>query len=186
VVGFRLIISLVVQNLLALYTGQAGIAKVGQLRNLSSILMSLTSFGTFNGVVKYVSDYKSDKKNLLKLFSTLYVFSFTASVVSFFVLFFGAHYFSNKLFFSDTYVVVFKVIAVSVPFISINRIFSGVINGTSDYKKHSKIEFISHFVAAILLLISLYFYSLKGVLIAIALTPIIQLSVLLIIFLEDC
>ena len=34
VVGFRLIISLVVQNLLALYTGQAGIAKVGQLRNL--------------------------------------------------------------------------------------------------------------------------------------------------------
>lgn len=182
VVGFRLIISLVVQNLLALYTGQAGIAKVGQLRNLSSILMSLTSFGTFNGVVKYVSDYKSDKKTLLKLFSTLYVFSFTASVVSFFVLFFGAHYFSNKLFFSDTYVVVFKVIAVSVPFISINRIFSGVINGTSDYKKHSKIEFISHFVAAILLLISLYFYSLKGVLIAIALTPIIQLSVLLIIF----
>ena len=158
VVGFRLIISLVVQNLLALYTGQAGIAKVGQLRNLSSILMSLTSFGTFNGVVKYVSDYKSDKKNLLKLFSTLYVFSFTASVVSFFVLFFGAHYFSNKLFFSNTYVVVFKVIAVSVPFISINRIFSGVINGTSDYKKHSKIEFISHFVAAILLLISLYFY----------------------------
>jgi O-antigen/teichoic acid export membrane protein len=67
VVGSRLIISLVVQNLLAQYTGQAGIAKVGQLRNLSSILMSLTSFGTFNGVVKYVSDYKSDKKNLLKL-----------------------------------------------------------------------------------------------------------------------
>ena len=66
VVGSRLIISLVVQNLLAQYTGQAGIAKVGQLRNLSSILMSLTSFGTFNGVVKYVSDYKSDKKTLLK------------------------------------------------------------------------------------------------------------------------
>ena len=52
VVGFRLIISLVVQNFLAQYTGQAGIAKVGQLRNLSSILMSLASFGTFNGVVK--------------------------------------------------------------------------------------------------------------------------------------
>ena len=34
VVGSRLIISLVVQNLLAQYTGQAGIAKVGQLRNL--------------------------------------------------------------------------------------------------------------------------------------------------------
>ena len=35
VVGGRLLISLVVQNLLAQYTGQAGIAKVGQLRNIS-------------------------------------------------------------------------------------------------------------------------------------------------------
>ena len=144
VVGARLIMSLVVQNLLAQYTGQAGIAKVGQLRNISSMLMSLTSFGTFNGVVKYVSDYKADQKNLLKLFSTLYVFSFTASVASFCILFFGASFFSNKLFFSDDYVIVFKVISVAVPFISMNRIFSGVINGISDYKKHTKIEFVSH------------------------------------------
>ena len=182
VVGARLLISLVVQKLLAEYTGQAGIAKVGQLRNISSMLMSLTSLGTFNGVVKYVSEYKSDQKNLLKLFSTLYVFSFTASVILFFILFFGASYFSHKLFLSDTYAVVFKVMAVAVPFISMNRIFSGVINGISDYKKHTKIEFISHFLAAVLLLVSLYFYSLKGVLVAIALTPIIQFTVLIIIF----
>jgi PST family polysaccharide transporter len=174
--------SLVVQNLLAQYTGQAGIAKVGQLRNISSMLMSLTSLGTFNGVVKYVSEYKSDQKNLLKLFSTLYVFSFTASIVIFFTLFFWAPYFSNKLFLSDTYVIVFKVMAIAVPFISMNRIFNGVINGISDYKKHTKIEFISHFLAAVLLLVSLYFYSLKGVLVAIALTPIIQFTVLIFIF----
>jgi O-antigen/teichoic acid export membrane protein len=174
--------SLVVQNLLAQYTGQAGIAKVGQLRNISSMLMSLTSLGTFNGVVKYVSEYKSNQKNLLKLFSTLYVFSFTASIVIFFILFFWASYFSNKLFLSDTYVIVFKVMAIAVPFISMNRIFNGVINGISDYKKHTKIEFISHFLAAVLLLVSLYFYSLKGVLVAIALTPIIQFTVLIFIF----
>ena len=52
----------------------------------------------------------------------------------------------------------------------------------SDYKKHTKIEFISHFLAAVLLLVSLYFYSLKGVLVAIALTPIIQFTVLIFIF----
>ncbi len=182
VVGGRLLISLVVQNLLAQYTGQAGIAKVGQLRNISTMLMSLTSLGTFNGVVKYVSEYKSDQKNLLKLFSTLYVFSFTASTVLFFILFFGASYFSNKLFFSNEYIVVFKVIAVSVPFISMHRIFTGVINGLSDYKKHAKIELISYFLGVVLLLFSLYYYSLNGVLVAIALTPIIQFTVLIIIF----
>ena len=182
VVGARLLISLVVQKLLAEYTGQSGIAKVGQLRNISSMLMSLTSLGTFNGVVKYVSEYKSDQKNLLKLFSTLYVVSFTASVLLFFILFFGASYLSNTLFFTNDYVVVFKVTAVAVPFISMHRIFTGVINGLSDYKKHAKIEFISHFFAHVLLLVSLYFYSLKGVLVAIALTPMIQFTVLIIIF----
>ena len=182
VVGARLLISLVVQKLLAEYTGQAGIAKVGQLRNISSMLMSLTSLGTFNGVVKYVSEYKSDQKNLLKLFSTLYVISFTASVVLFFILFFGASYFSHKLFLSDDYAVVFKVMAVAVPFISMHRIFTGVINGLSDYKKHAKIELISYFFGVVLLLISLYYYSLNGVLVAIALTPIIQFTVLIIIF----
>ena len=182
VVGARLLISLVVQKLLAEYTGQSGIAKVGQLRNISSMLMSLTSLGTFNGVVKYVSEYKSDQKNLLKLFSTLYVISFTASVVLFFILFFGASYLSNTLFFTNDYVVVFKVTAVAVPFISMHRIFTGVINGLSDYKKHAKIELISYFFGIVLLLVSLYFYSLKGVLVAIALTPIIQFTVLIIIF----
>jgi O-antigen/teichoic acid export membrane protein len=182
VVGARLLISLVVQKLLAEYTGQSGIAKVGQLRNISSMLMSLTSLGTFNGVVKYVSEYKSDQKNLLKLFSTLYVISFTASVVLFFILFFGASYLSNTLFFTNDYVVVFKVTAVAVPFISMHRIFTGVINGLSDYKKHAKIELISYFFGIVLLLVSLYFYSLKGVLVAIALTPMIQFTVLIIIF----
>jgi len=182
VVGARLLISLVVQKLLAEYTGQSGIAKVGQLRNISSMLMSLTSLGTFNGVVKYVSEYKSDQKNLLKLFSTLYVVSFTASVLLFFILFFGASYLSNTLFFTNDYVVVFKVTAVAVPFISMHRIFTGVINGLSDYKKHAKIELISYFFGIVLLLVSLYFYSLKGVLVAIALTPIIQFTVLIIIF----
>ena len=72
VVGVRLLISLVVQNLLAQFTGQAGIAKVGQIRNLSSILMSLSSLGVFNGVVKYVSEYKNNEEGLKKLFSTVY------------------------------------------------------------------------------------------------------------------
>jgi len=74
VVGARLLMSLVVQNLLAHYTGQAGIAKVGQLRNISSMLMSLTSLGTFNGVVKYVSEHKSDQKKLTQIIFNLICF----------------------------------------------------------------------------------------------------------------
>lgn len=182
VVGVRLLISLVVQNLLAQYTGQSGIAKVGQIRNISAILMSLSSLGVFNGVVKYVSEYKNSQEGLKKLFSTVYVLSTLATLTLSLTLFFCSKYLSNWLFFSKSYAYVFQLLAVATPFIAINRIFNGVINGLSAYKINAKIELIWFFLASLLLLVSLFFYNIQGVLLAIAITPIIQFSILIFIF----
>ena len=182
VVGIRLLISLLIQNILAQYTGQAGIAKVGQIRNLSNILMSTSSLGVFNGVVKYVSEYKNNQPGLLKLFSTVFVFSTIASgFLSIFMLLF-ANNLSQWLFFTQDYSLVFKLMAVVIPFIAMNRIFNGVINGISAYKTYAKIEIIWYILASLLLAVSLYYYNISGVLMAIAITPIIQFFVLLFIF----
>ena len=182
VVGFRLLISLLVQNLLAQYTGQAGIAKVGQIRNLSNILMSLSSFGVFNGVVKYISQYKKNAEGLIKLFSTVYVLSGLAThILSLFMLF-AANKLSIWLFFNEDFSSVFKLLAVTTPFIAMNRIFNAVISGISAYKINAKIEIIWYSLASSLLLISLYYYNIDGVLLAIAITPAIQFLVLAFIF----
>lgn len=182
VVGVRLLISLVVQNLLAHYTGQSGIAKVGQIRNLSSVLMSLSSLGVFNGIVKYVAEYKNNQEGLKKLFSTVYVLSTLATLSLSLVLFFCSENLSNWLFFSKSYAYVFQLLAVATPFIAMNRIFNGVINGLSAYKINAKIELIWYFLASLLLVVSLFFYNIQGVLLAIAITPIIQFSVLIFLF----
>ena len=182
VVGVRLLISLVVQNLLAQFTGQAGIAKVGQIRNLSSILMSLSSLGVFNGVVKYVSEYKNNEEGLKKLFSTVYVLSLLATFILSIALFFGATHLSVWLFFSEDFRFVFQLLAVSAPFIAMNRIFYGVISGLKAYKVNSKIEIIWYSLASILLLFCLYSHNIEGVLFAIAITPIIQFLITLLLF----
>jgi PST family polysaccharide transporter len=182
VVGVRLLISLVVQNLLAQFTGQAGIAKVGQIRNLSSILMSLSSLGVFNGVVKYVSEYKNNEEGLKKLFSTVYVLSTLATLVLSLLLFFGATDLSVWLFFSEDFRFVFQLLAVTSPFIAMNRIFYGVISGLKAYKVNSKIEIIWYSLASILLLFCLYSHNIEGVLFAIAITPIIQFLITLLLF----
>ena len=182
VVGVRLLISLVVQNLLAQFTGQAGIAKVGQIRNLSEILSSLSSLGVFNGIVKYVSEYKSDEVGLKKLFSTVYVLSLLATFILSLALFFGATQLSVWLFFSEDFRFVFQLLAVTLPFIAMNRIFYGVISGLKAYKINAKIEIIWYTLASILLLISLYFYNINGVLLAIAVTPMIQFLIMLFFF----
>ena len=182
VVGFRLVISLFVQNLLAQYTGQSGISKVGQIRNLSNILMSVSSLGVFNGIVKFVSEFKEKEKELVKLFSTVYVLSTIATIFLSTALFFFAESLSMWLFFSKKFILVFKLLSVAVPFIAMNRIFNGIISGISAYKINAKIEIIWYSLASIILVISLYYYNIKGVLISIALTPLIQFIILILIF----
>lgn len=146
------------------------------------MLMSLSSLGVFNGIVKYVAEYKNNQEGLKKLFSTVYVLSTLATLSLSLVLFFCSENLSNWLFFSKSYAYVFQLLAVATPFIAMNRIFNGVINGLSAYKINAKIELIWYFLASLLLVVSLFFYNIQGVLLAIAITPIIQFSVLIFLF----
>ncbi len=179
VIFIRLIISLFIQRLLATTLGEAGIAKIGQIRNLLQILTSTSSLGTFNGVVKYVAEYENDQKKLSDVFSTAFIFGFIGALVSGIVIFFNAEYISIKLFESPVYSDLIKCLSFILPVISINRILNGVINGLSDYKSHAKIELVGYILTTISLLIFLYYFNLKGVLFSIIISPIIGLLVVL-------
>lgn len=163
-------------------TGQY--AQIANFRNLIAQLTSLTSLGIFNGIVKYVAEYKEDKQQLQRLFSTATVFTIIGSLVSFLVLYFGASYFSEKYLGSTEYEYLIQLTAVIVPFISIQRVFNGVVNGLSRYKAFSKIELLAYLISSGLLLWFLYINQFEGVILAIALTPIIQVSVMLFVMIK--
>ncbi len=182
VISIRLIVSVFIQRLLAITVGEAGIASIGTIRNVMAMLTSTSTLGTFNGVIKYVAEYKKNKPELSKIFSTVTIFITVGSLVSAAVLFFGARYFSTYLFSSQDYIYIFQLLAVIVPFIAINRVISAVVSGLSDYKRYAKIELISYLLATIAIVFGLYNSELKGVLVAIAITPIIQLLVLAFVF----
>ena len=182
VIAIRLVISIFIQRLLAEMVGEAGISKIGQLRNLSELVTSFSSFGVFSGVVKYVAEHKEDKDQLQKLFSTVFVLSLVGVVVTSLVLFFWASTISKYLFVTDEYTYLIKLLAVIVPFISLYRIFNGVVHGLSQYKNFAKIDLISYITSAALMVWFLIQYNIDGVLIAIVITPILQLLVLLFIF----
>lgn len=182
VIFIRLIVSVFIQRLLAVTVGEAGIANIGQIRNILAMLSSTSTLGTFSGIVKYVSEFKDNRSELTKVFSNATVFLIIGSVISFLVLFIGAEYFTRYVFDSIEYSYVFKLLAIIVPFIAFSRIISGVVSGLSDYKKYAKIELISYLLASLVLVIGLYTYNLDGVIIAIAIAPIIQLVTLILIF----
>ncbi|MBL4886997.1 MAG: oligosaccharide flippase family protein, partial [Flavobacteriaceae bacterium] len=123
VVVVRLLISLVIQRLLAQLVGPSGIAKIGNLRSVMAMLMSFSTLGIFNGIVKYVSEHKEDHKELQKVFSTAFVFVFVACLFTSLSLFFGASYFSEITFGSLDFVFLFKILAIVVPAIALQRVF---------------------------------------------------------------
>jgi PST family polysaccharide transporter len=184
VISIRLVIGLFIQRLMAELLGEVGYARTGQLRSLLQMLTSITSLGIFNGVVKYVSEYKEDKEQLQKLFSTSFVFIFIGSIFSWVVLFFWSDSLSNYLFTTTEFGYIIKLMSFVAPVIGIQRIFNGVVNGLSQYKKFAKIELAAYLVSAIVMVALLYTHNIDGALIAIAITPIIQALVLMFIFIK--
>ena len=178
VITIRLLVSAGVQRLLAVTVGEAGYASIGQVRNILAMLTSTTTLGTFNGVVKYVAEFKTNQPELSKVFSTVTTFTLIGSLVSAVVLFFGASHLSEYLFNSQAYIYIFQLLAVIAPFIAMSRVANAVVSGLSDYKKYAKIELISYLLATVALVIGLFTSELKGVIIAIAFAPVIQLIVL--------
>jgi len=184
VIGIRLVISFFIQRLLASLVGEAGMSKVGQVRNLTELLGSFATLGVFSGIVKYVAEHKNDKEQLLRLFSTTFVFSILAICATSLSLLIFAEPFSILLFNSADFVYLIRLFAIVVPAISISRIFTGVVNGLSEYKKLAKIDLISYVLGSVLTVGMLISYNIDGALIAIAITPVIQLLVLLFIFIK--
>jgi PST family polysaccharide transporter len=182
VITIRLIVSVFIQRLLAVNLGEAGIANIGQVRNLIGMVTSTSTFGTFSGIVKYVAQYRQNLNELAKLFSTTLVFLLIGSALTAMVLFFGAETFSIYFFGTNSYGFVLQLLAVLVPFVALNRVISAVVNGLSEYKKYAKIELISYLLATVAIIIGLYTVNLEGVLIAIIVAPVIQLGVVLAIF----
>ena len=182
VISIRLVVSGFTQWLFATTFGELGIARIGQIRNVMAMLTSVSSLGIFNGVVKYVAEHKSNKPELARLFSTATAFLLIGTIICSFILFFGADYFSVTIFKSEDLGYVFRLLAVIVPFLAISRTINGIVNGLSDYKRYAKIELISYLLAASAILIGLYTAQLEGVIIAIAIAPIIQMIVMVFIF----
>lgn len=180
VIIIRLIISFFITREVTGIVSKGQFADIGNYRNLIAQLTSFTSLGVFNGIVKYVSENKNNKQQLEKLFSTVTVFTILGSILSFIVLFFWADYFSIKYLGNESYAYLIKITAVIIPFISIQRVFNGVINGLSQYKAFSKIELISYIIASALTLWFLYYKQFDGVIISIALAPFIQVVIMLV------
>lgn len=182
----RMLFSLISQKILAILVGAEGIAVVGYLKNVLSFFEQFSVIGTSNGLVKYISKYKSDKKQLNNLFSTAFIFAGLATFFSFLILFFLSSTLNNIIFGPDkNYAYVFKILSFIVPFMGVNAILNSLFNGLSDYKSYSKITLSTVIVGTLIIVIFTFRKGLEGALLAISIIPLVQFSSYLIFFSKE-
>jgi len=176
------VLSLFIRRIVAENFGEVGIDIIGQLRSIQQGVLSLTSFGFFNGIVKYVAEYKEDQEKLNGLFSTAFAFWSISSVIIGIVLAVFSSLISTKVFGTSEYASVIVLIGIVAPAIGLQRLYNGIVNGLTEYKRFAKVDISSYLISAALMLYFAWNNELTFALYSIVITPAIQLIILSYVF----
>lgn len=171
-VFIKLIIGLVTSKLLAIFVGPSGMALVGNLRNFSTSLENISSFGFQNGIVKYVAESKGDNQQLQKIFSTAFIFLFIGSVILSTFLFLYATFWSQKLFGNQIeFDFVIKIMALVLPWIAVSVFFLSILNGLEKFKSVIWINIFGNTLGLIISCVLILNFKTLGALLALVITP---------------
>ncbi len=157
----------IIAKVVAIYVGPGGMATLGQLQNISSILNGLTNAPAGAGVVRYTAQYRGDGYSSCRPWwsASLRWILIITSIVSPFAAFFS-FFISRLLFNTDDYYWFIIIIAFGLPISALGTFLNSVINGLQQYKLYIFVGMISVIVSSALMILLIIHFSLKGALIA--------------------
>jgi len=173
----KLVSSLIVSKLTAVFLGTQGVTLIGNLKNTFSVLQNFSTGGLNKAVVKYSSEHKAETHNYIVFISTLF-WVFTGLSV---LVFFGVYMFSSPLadyvFGNQTYDFVFKWLAVLLPLYGLNTFLISILQGLEQFKKVIKIHISIHILNAIAFGIGVFQFGLSGALMSVVVVPSVSLFI---------
>ena len=168
----RLLIGLISQKVIAVFLGAPGLAIIANLRNFIEILTSFSSVGAQNGVIVETAANRSAKLYQSFINSTL-TLMFVVSAVMFAVLWWQTDWISSKLFFEGYDESIIKAFSFTIPFMGLAVLMEAVLSGKKSFKVVANLQLTTNVFATITMVLLIYFYGLKGAIIAIGIRPII-------------
>ena len=153
----RVIAGFVTSKAIAVYIGSEGLALIGNLRNFVTTAQSLSTLGLYNGAVKYISEFQNRVDELKRSISTVFYLGLLATTITSLVCFFKADYINNLIFTNQyNYTYIIKILAISLPFYSLNIFCLSILNGFSKYKMLIYINSISQVLSIAITLLLIY------------------------------
>lgn len=167
-VAVRIAAGIVINKAIALYVGPAGLALVGQFQSFSQICMTLAQAGLSQGVVKYTAEYKENPPLFDSLLGAATRITLISSCITSVVLIFGSDILSNYILDSNNYGFVFIFFGATITFFALNSLVLSVLNGTGNILLFTKINIGQSLYSLVFTTILVFFFGLKGALVALA------------------
>ena len=165
-------IGLITSKILALFVGPSGMALVGNLKNFTTSLESISTMGFQNGIVKYVAENKEEKAKINSIFSTVFSTLLLVSVVLSCVLFFFASYWNLQIFgVQFDFTIVFRCLALLLPWYASSLFLLSFINGLGQYKNVIYINIIGNIIGLLVSVLMIVKWQTLGALLSIVVTP---------------
>lgn len=134
--AFRIVCGFIVNKVMAVYVGPAGIALVGQFTNFVSIATLITSGGIKSGIVKYVAEYRDNPVKKRHILSTGIVVIVLASLVASIPIIVFSQEISSFLFKSEDYSSLIVTLGGSLILVSMSNFLLSVLNGQKEIGKY--------------------------------------------------
>lgn len=166
----KIISSFISAKVLAIFTGPAGIALLGQLTNFITILIQVSTAATGTGIVKLTGQNKDDEIQLKRVLSTSFTINLLFSLFVGLLILLFYPWITKYLFLDSKYNWLVIFIAFCTPFIALNNYLISSLSGLQYFKKYVQINIWSSIISLLLTVVLVYFYKVDGALLAYVLT----------------
>ncbi|MDA9552860.1 polysaccharide biosynthesis C-terminal domain-containing protein [Flavobacteriaceae bacterium] len=157
---------------IAIFIGAEGLALIGNLRNFLTSVQSFATLNLYNGIVKFIGEFKNDLTKLSKILSTVYYIGFVSMFSISLLCYFNSD-FINDIIFSDrfNYGYVIKILAIALPFYALNMFSFSIMNGFAKYKFLMIINIIGQIMGLCVTLILIWQDKIDGALVSVVISP---------------
>lgn len=168
----KIIAGILTSKAIAIFIGVEGMALIGNIRNFLSAAQSISILGFYNGAVKAIAKFKDDSLKLSETLSTSYYLGFFSTIVVSFFCYYNAEWINDILFLSNyNFAYVIKIMALALPFYSLNMMSFAIMNGFSNYRMLLIINIIGQILGLLVTLLLIYLHHIDGAMISAVVAP---------------
>jgi O-antigen/teichoic acid export membrane protein len=166
----KMVMGFVIAKVVAVYTGPTGLAMLGQVQGVVSVLNGLINAPAANGVVRFTAQKQAEGyEACAPWWKASFQWILILAAITIPVALLLSDYLAILLFQDSTLSWVITVTACALPLSSIGTLCNSVINGQQNYRRFVGLGMLSAIVSAVLMLGMILYANIKGALLAAAL-----------------